>query len=651
MRRKLIFIILGALVVLGLIVFVWFWFFGRNTQTPGGGGGFDTAEDRPGGGGTGGTGGNQQTPFGTGDNQDTSSSGGSATFQPTVSIYDNAGAPTGGGAPGTVGSAGEVAPPAAVYPGAIPGVTWIDGSVGSGSAGGGTGNLQSFNPTPVNQLNTVNINGTGYFNSSSSGGSDGLDPALAGLIGCTAGFLTGLAETAITTAVTGLFAVTVNAPVSNLKDADTLMKDFLGCIARTIARQALQKITSSVVDWINSGFDGSPAIVQDYKQFFLSAADQALGEFIQGSDLSFLCSPFQSQVKVAIAQSYARPSAGVGGGSGSGGTVGPSCTLSGVVGNVDAFLQNGFSSGGWPGLLAYTTEPTNNPYGAYMYGVQAANQIQAQAVQTARDELTFSGYKPYKELYDCKPTGGSTPDCKTRIVTPTAAVEGIAQNTLDLPTAALNAAKNFDEIISALLTQLVNRAIYQGLSNLSGQNGYESNFSSAENTQARLAAEDLLAQMQGAINLAGQYGSNAQGSIRDIQNAQGQLVELQNCWSGVASSTGITATQQSQALTNAAGAASRVQELEAQVQFYNSQITTANAAIARVQELQTNALAARSLSDVQNVEASFTTAQNSGTLITQSAVTSAQQDRTTLQAQMAARNQQTATELAQCHAF
>ena len=49
MKRKIIFIIVGALVMLGIVVATWFWFFGGEKQAPGGFGFFDTAQDKSGG--------------------------------------------------------------------------------------------------------------------------------------------------------------------------------------------------------------------------------------------------------------------------------------------------------------------------------------------------------------------------------------------------------------------------------------------------------------------------------------------------------------------------------------------------------------------------------------------------------------------------
>ncbi len=107
---------------------------------------------------------------------------------------------------------------------------------------------------------------------------------------------------------------------------------FVGCLTNVIGKVALQQITISVVNWINSGFNGQPSFVTNYQQFFTNVADLSAGQFIQGSGLAFLCSPFQAQIKIAIAQSYANKGA-------------QSCSLTGIIKNVTNFMNGNFSLG------------------------------------------------------------------------------------------------------------------------------------------------------------------------------------------------------------------------------------------------------------------------------------------------------------------
>src|SRR6185369_9942155 len=101
--------------------------------------------------------------------------------------------------------------------------------------------------------------------------------------------------------------------------------------------------------------NGQPSFVQNFNQYFANVADQAAGEFIKGSSLSFLCSPFAPQIKIAIAQRYANRNHAA------------TCSLTKVTNNINGFLRGAWGAGGWGGLLQLTTVPTNNPYGALAY--------------------------------------------------------------------------------------------------------------------------------------------------------------------------------------------------------------------------------------------------------------------------------------------
>lgn len=623
MNRKIFFIIIGALLLLALMFGLWFWLFGRhNTAANPDTGSFGSASNTTGNGNGSGANGNGQTPIGT--NAGTGANSGGTNG--TTYIPNNS---------GTVYTAttSNLSVPF--------GVSWLDGSGSNGSGGQSGSTNRGFIPTPINQLNSVDISGIGNIGSGNTGsGGLGLGGAIAGagiagIAACTPGLLVGA-----TAALGGFFTgLPVNSVAQNVIAGNDIQKQFLDCIARTIAKIALQQITNSVVDWINSGFNGQPSFVQDYQQFFTDVADQAAGEFIQGSDLAFLCSPFQLQIKIAIAQSYANRR----------GSSASSCTLTQVIGNVDSFMKGNFSEGGWPGFLSFTTEPTNNPYGAYMHGLVGLDSSIQGAQAQAKLTISPEGFLSTTEKYDCQTghgAGGESIEygCKTRIVTPGSTIAKSAQKVLDLPIDENLLADSFDEIIGALINQLLTKTLYGGLANLSNN---------TSNTAQRGidVAQSLLTKLQGASQLSQQYGTAEQGSVSDLQLAQAELNTLSNCWNTAASSTGITPQQQSQALANAASADATISTLEARVALYNSKITKANASVATIEQLQTGALTATTLAEVQAVDSRYTAAQNAGQVISQTDVVSAQQDRQTLQSEMTGLNQSTNASLTQCYAF
>jgi hypothetical protein len=561
----------------------------------------------------------------------------------------------------------------------------------------GTGAGTVFNPTGINNLvNPIPTGGVlpnlggGPSGISSGGGGLGLGGALAGgalaaglscgaaqafqSAGIAAGAVTGAGYGAGVTAAGALVeaartpigvqsidmgpivaqgsaVVALNTflgAISGGDNASFTTNTFFSCIARTIAKITLRQITNSVVNWINSGFSGNPAFVTNPSQFFTNIADVAAGEFIRGSSLSFLCSPFQLQIKIAIARSYARSRAA------------PACTLTGVMGNVNNFMNGSFSAGGWPGFLSFTSIPTNNPYGAMIFAdVGITYSTQTRVGNERRQQSLAGGFLDFKQKKNCVPSPvrvdatadrsvrsiGDNPEapasyevCDLVTTTPGAVIENALIDTNDSSLRELELAKSFDEIINALIAQLITRTLQGGLLNLSGQGGYASNFYTPEQQQAQTAAQTLLNQLQGDSQNAQNYGGVQQGSIVDIQNAQSQLHDLYNCWLDVNQSS------------KAEVASTTKATLEKRIDVYNDQITRANSVVTFLVELQSEALSAGSLEDIASVRSRHQDARNSGNLLSQADIVNAQQDRTTLQNQMLVLNQQTSAQRQECNA-
>lgn len=656
MNRRTIFIILAALAFAALLIISWWWFFNRES-VPDTTGTFGSGEDRPGGGG-----------LGTGGQNNVGSTVGTGGV--TVGIEPGVG---GEGTPGAVGTT-TVGTPVAVAPGVL-GATSTDWLGGTGSGGSLGGTVSTFVPSGVNQLSDgttggqVTILGTPPSLQSSDDLAGFLTAAGIGLGVCTAGLLTGGAAGLLGSIGLAPVAVTVNAPVQNAKDADSVQQRFMDCLVRGIGRAVVNQITASVVNWINSGFSGQPSFITNHQQFFTNVANIAAGEYIKGSGLSFLCSPFQLQVRIAVARSYANRGA-------------QSCSLSQVSNNIENFMKGNFSgAGGWPALLSFTTVPTNNAYGAYAYAQIGLANAQATALQNANRNVTPGGFISFSQAYDCKatvPAPGQTvgsngqllnnsslfmtpaqsasgvcpSNCKCRVATPGSIIESSLIGTQNNTLQQLGLAKSFDEIVSALISQLMVRTLQQGLLNLSGTNGYESNFLTPDQRQAQTQGNQLLTTIQSIQQTAQQYGTAQQGSIYDLQASQEQLQSLANCWEPIATSQGLYSdSQRAQAQTNANAAINQLQQLELQVGQRNAEITRANAAIALLQDAQTQLLSAGSTAQVKSIENALIAAGNAGQIISTAEVTAAQQNRTTLQGELAALNTQTATYLQQCYAF
>lgn len=235
-------------------------------------------------------------------------------------------------------------------------------------------------------------------------------------------------------------------------------------IANGLAKMVVQQITNSIVNWINSGFEGSPSFVQNPGAFFLDIADQATGQFLTGGILNQLCSPFSIDLRIALSFKY-HPRA----------QKRYACTLSTIIKNtvsaaknasINGFTAGDFKQGGWPAFVSLTTEPQNNIYGAYLQAESDLSFNVASMKAEQRDELNQGkGFLSWKKCKNVPVEGGdpSTGEGTTKKVcetqTPGSVISGSLEKTLGSGTDQLNLADEFGEIVNALFAALITKVI------------------------------------------------------------------------------------------------------------------------------------------------------------------------------------------------
>lgn len=244
--------------------------------------------------------------------------------------------------------------------------------------------------------------------------------------------------------------------VSQLNQVTTLqVKEYvLDPLAWMAARALVRSISQSTIQWINSGFQGSPAYVTDLDGFLTDIADRTIGNFIYGTSLSFLCSPFQLQIRLALATSFSSFRDRT------------MCRLSGIVDNLDSFINGNFSSGGWGGWFQLVTQ--DNPYNRYIQShIEISARLNAQQANAMAQLNWGRGFLSWQQ---CTPNPGGAGGQTCRTVTPGSTIQDHLSSVLGLDLQRLAVADEINEVIGALATQLLSQ-VFGGLSGLNGASG------------------------------------------------------------------------------------------------------------------------------------------------------------------------------------
>lgn len=229
-------------------------------------------------------------------------------------------------------------------------------------------------------------------------------------------------------------------------------------IAWQLVNIAIKEMITSTTRWVNSGFQGSPAFVTDLNGYLTRIADDVAGDFIWGAGLGFVCSPFQLNIRSALDLQYRAPS-----------RFQTQCRLSDVVNNFENFFEGNSMQGGWDSWYAMTLTPENNPYGAFI-NAQAALDVSIQNARGEKIELLKWG-DGFLSKEKCDTVAEGPPHC--RMVTPGSVIQNQINRTLGLSYDRIVVADEINELVGALMTQLVNQALSGagGLLGLSDTNG------------------------------------------------------------------------------------------------------------------------------------------------------------------------------------
>ncbi len=361
----------------------------------------------------------------------------SAQTNPGLTGSTNTGGSTGSTGTGTTGS------------------TNTGGTTGS-TTGGTTGSTGTGTTGTTNSSGTTGgtTNGLGNSNANSFGNSL-LSVTSAAVIGCAKNAaiqgLMGLA----TQALSSLASKEVPVGDATLKNAKTCLDG----AAYTIAKKMLQQLSTSTINWANTGFGGNPLYVQDENSFLKRIKDREVEQYLttlQGSNPIF-----GNALRSTVTQQLTGKSDGL-----------INKTMNTPQAKAYNSFMSDFSQGGWNAWLNTTQRDSNNPIGAVMTAASKLEQkIDEKQAATQAEIQRNNGFLDMKECVEWeKPqtvkteTATSTDSCTAKYsvertqelqtcvvsnTTVTSALTGPVQNTTAIAACKSGVNKKYDDLVKA----------------------------------------------------------------------------------------------------------------------------------------------------------------------------------------------------------
>jgi len=320
-------------------------------------------------------------------------------------------------------------------------------------------------------------------------------------------------------------AQAASGAVSTETDIENKVKEWgLDTVAYGLAGALTTKLTNSVVNWANGGFNGAPQFVNDFGQFFKQQGEGVLSGSLQSLQSISNNNPFARDIArnlITSVQTGQNPNL----------TQGLQFDLNKVAGpNWQQFYTNASpSTGGWSAWNAIGKDK-NNPIGSFLY---ASNTIQTKTEQLNADtQLEIGSGSGFLGIKKCKkwskiadPATVSTDaegntiytgqvelthddptNCENwETKTPGSVIKSSLDDALGVPQDRLTAADEFKEVLSASLTTLITGLTNAGLKKL---------------------VSSFTQQPTGSIGGPGSFNNLNSGGTYNWLNLPGQVVDI-----------------------------------------------------------------------------------------------------------------------------
>lgn len=235
----------------------------------------------------------------------------------------------------------------------------------------------------------------------------------------------------------------------------TLVAPSWDSIAYCIVNAMIAYIADSTIEWINSGFNGNPAFLSNPDSFFKQLADDEAAGFMQSLayGANNICELFKATIVLTTVRQYS------GNNYGNYNTGYGGCTFDNGSQILERFTSGDFiQGGGWNTWYQLSQNRSNNPYDVYFNVNDELTKLINKTLSSANRELGWNnGFLTFKKCSDPKDKTTCT------AITPGKIISDQVTKTLNLGTDRLILADKFDQVVTALVNQLITTALGRAL--------------------------------------------------------------------------------------------------------------------------------------------------------------------------------------------
>lgn len=209
----------------------------------------------------------------------------------------------------------------------------------------------------------------------------------------------------------------------------------LDAVVWALGRETVNALVARTLDWVNTGFNGNPAFVQNPLIFTRNIQDETALTFFSQKRDELSDTPFGDEVVSGLLHQYANSYGG------------QSYDLDNYTGsraNSEAFLDGEFSKGGWDAWFAVARNPENSFLGSYVKGIGERDSVTNKKLASEFQKLEWGdGFK-------------SIENEKGEILTPGVIIKSQLEDVLGSGLRTLENADELSELIGALVATMTN---------------------------------------------------------------------------------------------------------------------------------------------------------------------------------------------------